>query len=303
MTRSTIATLALVAVVASASASSAFAGCGGGKKYYGGASNLHHRYISSHNHGVYKQPVVVHQPVVIEKKVIVEKPAHPCCHPNYCMTYVHPGDTWATLCERAYGRTDVWNQVVTYNNMQPSAPLTVGQPIQLPTFSANGQVVASSAPMPPMPAFMAQPGQPQFQGQPFAGQPQAPAPQFNGQPQAPQFNGQPQGPIAPQAGPAPSMNIRPAQPKLPTFNAGSSLVLDGSSFGSTPGQVQLMVGPMALPVAIAEWNANEVAIQLPELPLTTAADARLIVLDASGKVVNESGIRLAPKTNRLAMGN
>ena len=308
MSRQILAAVAIAAVVVTTSTSSALAGCGGGssKKYYGGASNLHHRYISNNNHGVYKKPVVVHQPVVVEKKVIIEQPAHHCCHPKFCMTYVHPGDTWATLCQRVYGRTDVWNDVVTYNHLTPTAPLVTGQPIQLPSIYSNGQVIASTAPMPPAPAFLPQPapqpiaGQPVFngqpQGQPFPGQPQAPIGQ-------PTFNGQPQMPIAPQQGPAPSMNIRQAEPTLPTFTAGSSVVLDGRDFGSTPGQVQLLVGPMVLPVAIANWNANEVAIQLPELPLASAADVRLIVLDASGNVATESNLRLTPKASRLAMGN
>ena len=99
------------------------------------------------------------------------------------------------------------------------------------------------------------------------------------------------------------MNLRQAERKLPTFTAGSSLVLDGSEFGSTTGQVQLMVGPMALPVQITGWTASEVSITLPELPLTTASDARLVVINATGKLVNESSLRLAPKTGRLAMGN
>ena len=98
------------------------------------------------------------------------------------------------------------------------------------------------------------------------------------------------------------MNIRQAERVVPTFTVGSQLVLDGQRFGGTPGQVQLVVGPMTLPVAIANWTPSELSIQLPELPLSQAADARLVVIDGSGKLVTQSEIRLAPTATRLAMG-
>lgn len=323
MSRQSLTTLAAI-VIAAAATNSAFAGgCGG----YGGA-NLHHRYISSHNHGVYKtyQPkVVVHKPVVVEKHIIDH-----CHHPKFCLAYVCPGETLLNICAREYGNPNFWTQVAAFNRIPAGAPLAVGQPIKLPAIYDSGRMIPSAAPAPPAPAIavpgaqVAVPAGPAAVAGPGAAPLAAPAPQpgFNGglpqgQPGLPQQQfpqGQPgmqQQPTQGQPGMqqnqptsnAPTMNIRQAQRITPTFTAGSKLVLDGQQFGGTPGQVQLVVGPMTLPVAIANWTPSELTIQLPELPLTKAADARVVILDATGKLITQSEINLAPAASRLAMND
>lgn len=315
MSKSTITTLAVI-VVAVAASNSALAGGCGGKKYYGGASNLHHRYISNNNHGVYKtrvyhKPVVVHRPVVIEKHVV-----NHCHHPKFCLAYVCPGETLLSICGREYGNPNFWTKVAAFNKIPVGAPLVVGQPIKLPAIYDCGRMIPSTAPAPPAPAIPV-PAAPVAVGAPVGPAPQIGLPQAQpmlrqgppmqqqGMPQAqPQQQLQVQ-PISQQqmGSPAPQMNIRQAERNLPTFTTGSQLVLDGQRFGGAPGQVMLVVGPMELPVGIANWTPSEVSIQLPELPLTKATDARIVVLNGEGALVTQSEFRLAPKTSRLAMGN
>ncbi len=338
MSRQSLATLAIVVVVAAAANSALAGGCGGGKRYYGGV-NLHHRYISSHNQGVYRKtyqrPVVVHKPVVVEKHIVDH-----CHHPKFCLAYVCPGETLLSICAREYGNPNFWTQVAAFNRIPAGAPLAVGQAIKLPAIFDSGRMIPSTAPAPPAPtiavpaanvaipatpAAVAAPAAPIGVAAPATGPVAGPAPQSGigrvvpqGQPGLPQQQlpqsqprmQQPSQQTQPQQLPpgqptssAPSMSIRQAQRMLPTFTTGSKLVLDGQQFGGTPGQVQLVVGPMTLPVAIANWTPSELTIQLPELPLTKASDARVVILDGAGKLVTQSEIRLAPTSSRLAMGN
>lgn len=296
MSRTSLTTLAVLVVAAAAANSALAGGCGGGRKYYGGASNLHHRYISSHNHGVYKKvyhkPAVVHvhKPVVVEKHIVDH-----CHHPKFCLAYVRPGDTLLSICGREYGNPNFWPRVAAFNQLPAGAPLAVGQPIKLPTIYDSGRMIPSDAPAPPAPAMIAPVAVPSA---PAGGPMPGPAPQPGFQPQ-----GQPQQLQVQPISTGSAMNIRQAERTIPTFTSGSQLVLDGQQFGGTPGQVQLVLGPMTLPVGIANWTPSEVTIQLPELPLTTAADARVVILDASGKLITQSEIRLAPTSSRLAMGN
>jgi hypothetical protein len=81
------------------------------------------------------------------------------------------------------------------------------------------------------------------------------------------------------------------------------LVLDGKEFGEVTGGVRLLIGPLAVPVAINNWTAGEVSVKLPMLELAGPADAELIVFNAEGKVVTKTKIRLVASQARLAMGN
>lgn len=307
MFKSTLTTLAVIVVAAAASNSALAGGCGG-KKYYGGASNLHHRYISKNNHGVYKthvyhKPVVVHRPVVVEKHVV-----NHCHHPKFCLAYVCPGETLISICGREYGNPNFWTKVAAFNQIPAGAPLVVGQPIKLPAIYDCGRMIPSTAPAPPAPAVPV-PAAPIAIGAPVGPAPQLGMPQGQpmlrqGTPLPPQGMPQTQAPQQLRVQPiSQQMNIRQAERNLPTFTTGSQLVLDGQEFGGVPGQVMLVLGPMELPVGIANWTPSEVSVQLPELPLTKATDARLVVLNSQGNVVTQSELRLAPKASRLAMGN
>jgi hypothetical protein len=128
--------------------------------------------------------------------------------------------------------------------------------------------------------------------------------------QAPQQQ-QPQQPSVPvqsvsnttEAAPA-EMNIRQAPERpAPLFTTGSELVLDGKEFGDTTGGVRLLIGPLAVPVGISNWSANEVSVKLPMLELAGPADAEMIVFNAEGKVVTKTKIRLVASQARLAMDN
>jgi len=100
-----------------------------------------------------------------------------------------------------------------------------------------------------------------------------------------------------------TMNIRQVEQTRPLFAVGSQVALNGQAFGGVAGQVQLSVGGMALQATIVSWTPTEVMVQLPELPLTAAADARLMVLSADGQMITQSELRLVPGSGRIAMGN
>ncbi len=330
MSRKSLTTLAVIVLTAAAANSALAGGCGGGRKYYGGASNLHHRYISSHNHGIYKtknyhREVVVHQPVIVEKHIVDH-----CHHPKFCLAYVCPGETLPSICAREYGNPNFWTKVAAFNHLPAGAPLAVGQPIKLPTIYDSGRMIPADSPVPPVPAIAVSAGpaavglaapagpapQPGFagglpQGQPgFAPQqmPQGGPQQQPMQPgQQPSFGQPMQQPQQQQPAMQPNggqqLNIRQAERVTPTFTIGSQLVIDGQQFGGTPGQVQLVVGPFSVPAAVANWTPSELTIQLPELPLNKTSDARVVVLDSTGKLITQSEIKLTPTSNRLAMGN
>lgn len=192
----------------------------------------------------------------------------------------------------------VHKEVIVEKPVIVERPVVVQQPVAVPTAPVVG------APQPGFAGGLPQ-GQPGFPGAQPQGQPGFP----QGQPGMPQgqFGPQQQGQQPPmnngQQPRQPQLNIRQAQQLTPTFAAGSQLVLDGQRFGGTPGRVMLAVGPMEVPVAVANWTPSEVTIQLPELPLTKTADARVVIIDSEGNLITQSEIKMAPKASRLAMGS
>ena len=126
------------------------------------------------------------------------------------------------------------------------------------------------------------------------------------QPQAPQQLQQPSVPVQSVSTQVASadVNIRQAPERAaPIFATGSELVLDGKEFGDATGGVRLLMGPLAVPVAINNWSANEVAVKLPMLELAGPADTEIIVFNAEGKVVTKTKIRLVASQARLAASN
>lgn len=302
MSRQTLTTLAVVVTASLFASSAALAGgCHKGGGYYKPAP-IHHK------HRVVHRPhVVVHKPIVHE--VVIHKPVvkhvDHCHHPKFCLAYVCPGETLPTICAREYGNPNFWTKVAEFNGMPLNAPLIVGQPLKLPRIYDSGRMVLSTAPAPPAPAI-AVPSAPVAVPTPGPVFRAAPGPQVG-----PQL-GQP--PVGPQGQPMQQLtapvqpvsnttSLRQVEQSRPLFAVGSQVALNGQAFGGVAGQVQLSVGGMSLQANIVSWTPSEVMIQLPELPLAAAADARLMVLSADGQMITQSELRLMPTSSRLAMGN
>jgi LysM domain len=191
-----------------------------------------------------------------------------CYRPAYSYCFVSPGDTWYTIAKRSYGTSNVWKHIATYNRLRPSnTVLFPGQKLRLPVVNANGTLAASNAPAPP--AFVPR------------GTRLAPPAQASMQQGSPAATG---------AG-------------LPPVTIGSTLALDGASFGSERGVVRLQISGMALPVEVVEWSDSSVKIELPSMELTAAMKADLQVLRADGSRASSSAIQLLPSETRLALGN
>ena len=188
-----------------------------------------------------------------------------CYHPRYSYCIVYPGDTWLSICQRTYGCTYLWKHIATYNGLPLSAPLVAGQQLNFPVVNANGTLAASNTPAPPV---LAAPSQP----------------------------------VAAPTQPAASPNTSD-EAALPSIAVGSVMKFSGESLGNEKGTVRLLIGELALPVEVTEWNAAAVQIQLPKMDLAASMKAELEVLRADGSLVSKYQIKLTPADSRLALGN
>lgn len=300
-------------------------------------SNKHHNHDhhDHHHHGHHHHHKYYHRPVYVQPSpVVVHRPVDHCHHPLHCHAFVMPGDSLPVIAQREYGNAAFWAKVAEFNGLPPGAPLAPGQMVKLPAIYDSGRMIPSSAPAPPQPVGIPQGAIGPGQGGPALGGPaqanfpgQGPVPQgFAPQGPPPQGvapQGGPQQPLPPGNEPLPQpssvptetvsvlrqaslnqANIRQAPPRhAPTFATGSELMLDGKQFGEATGSVRLVIGPLAVPVAIGNWSASEVSVKLPMLELAGPADADLVVIDAQGKLITKTKIRLVASQGRLAMEN
>lgn len=314
-----IVSLAIGAAVLAANSASAGGGFsfgggnggGGGVKFsFGGGHHGHHDHHGHHHHAHHYQNFY-HYPVTryVEPVLIYDH----CYHPTFRSCFVYPGDTWLTICQRAYGCTYLWKHIASYNGLPISATLIPGQQLQLPVVNANGTLAASSAPAPA-------PFAPQ--GVPFG----ATSAQLGPQNLSVGSQGMPTGlsggsPVSPGEAPAngpistlttqlsapttPSAEIRTLtnEPKRPTVAIGSVLMLEGESLGDEKGIVRLRISGMSLPVEVIEWTASAAKIQLPKMDLAGPMKAELEVVRADGSMASKTAIELTPAATRLALGN
>ena len=295
-----IVSLSLISLSGSSALAGGCGGGGGGGGHHGGGHHGGgHRWCPPTPIHVYKPaPVIVKHvtPVCVEPPVCPTPPVDPCCHPAHCFVYVLPGESLSTICEREYGRANVWQQVAKYNGLAAGAQLSPNRPVMLPSIYDSGKMVPSTAPAPPLPTPTAAPtaapvASPVFQQASLTQAPVAPlVANVNPAPVSPASDSQ--------------LAIRPAAANnLPSFPAGSLIDLDGQQFGSAEGRVRLSIGVMTLPANVIDWNANQVRVQLPELELSGAADASIEVIDAAGNSIVRSSLRITPATARLALAN
>lgn len=81
-------------------------------------------------------------------------------------------------------------------------------------------------------------------------------------------------------------------PKLPMVAPGQPLHIKGD-LGEAQGSVELRIGDMKFPVSVTKWSPARVDFKLPEITLTTARAADVIVLTATGDEARAVSVVLA----------
>jgi hypothetical protein len=87
-----------------------------------------------------------------------------------------------------------------------------------------------------------------------------------------------------------------AEPPRPKVTVGSTLLVDGQSFGDKAGTARLRVSGLSLPIEVLEWTTGSVKIQLPTVELTSATKADIEVVRADGTLASRTGIELGAAT-------
>lgn len=188
--------------------------------------------------------------------------------PLHSSYIVQPGDSFYTISLKEYGTSANMQHIARFNRMPSNAALVPGQPLLLPSIASNGALRASRAPA--------------------AEGLTAPTANFA----APR--------TASSTTPATGAGFASSDANLPSVSVGSSLALDGIQFGDAAGSVRLKLGPVSVPVTVAEWTAASVKVQLPTVELDSATPASIDVFRADGTLVSQSKVKLTPAGDQVA---
>lgn len=182
-------------------------------------------------------------------------------------TYVTlPGDSFYTIALKEYGNSRNGKYIAQFNNLPEETAFTPGTVVQLPSIAANGQLSVSKSP----PAESLQNTTNQVTETTPAGIPAS---------------------LASTTTPAVDTTPRPK------VNVGSTLLVDGQTFGERQGTARLRVGGATLKIEVVEWTNSSVKIRLPQLDLDTATSADIEVIKADGTLAAKSGIELSTQSN------
>ncbi len=277
--KTTISNLFVILTVVSLTTTSAVA-CGGGNKGgggfhvgigYGGGNNG--GYNKNHNNGnCYTNGNYNGQ---------VYGQAFEPFHSTYiCL----PGDSFYTVSLKEYGTSSNQFYIARFNGLAPNAALVPGQRLVLPTIRANGQLSVSNRP-----AGVGDTTP--VQGFPVT------------TPTSPITSNLTQAVNTVTSNFASAVKPAATEPALPKVTVGSTLVLDGQTFGEEKGVARLRVSGLSLPVEVLEWTNSSAKVRLPQVELTSATKVELEVLRADGSLASKSAIELTPAADRLAQTN
>jgi hypothetical protein len=196
-----------------------------------------------------------------------------------------PGDSFYTVSLKEYGTSSNQYYVAKFNGLAPNAALVPGQRLVLPSISANGQLNVSNRP-----AGVGDTTP--VQGFPFTTPTTTPT-----------TSNLTQAVSSVTSNFASAVKPAATEPALPKVTVGSTLVLDGQTFGEEQGVARLRVSGLALPVEVLEWTNSSVKVRLPQVELTSATKVELEVLRADGSLASKSAIELTPAADRLAQTN
>ena len=182
--------------------------------------------------------------------------------PFHSSYVVLPGDTLFEVSLKEYGTSANARFISQFNNLGRAPALVVGQTLQIPAISAIGQLSVSRAP---------------------AAESLQSSPVTNNLSTASNFAGT--------TSTAPAVSA-----PLLKVNVGSTLLVDGQTFGDKQGVARLRVGGAALKIEVVEWAGSSVKIRLPQLDLASAASADIEVVRADGSLASKTGIELSAPT-------
>ncbi|HVT26441.1 MAG TPA: LysM domain-containing protein [Lacipirellulaceae bacterium] len=190
---------------------------------------------------------------------------------------VLPGDTFYTVSLKEYGTSSNSRYVAQFNRMSESAALIPGQTLMLPSISANGALRASRAPA---------------AGTTFPGTFNTTA--TTSSVSSPAF-------VAPATFTTPvSLATKVVEQPRTKIVVGSSLLVDGQTFGEKTGAARLRVGGFALPIDVIEWTNSAVKIHLPKAEVTSGTKADIEVVRADGTLASKTAVELVSPSVQVA---
>jgi hypothetical protein len=200
-------------------------------------------------------------------------------------TYIcQPGDSFYTVSLKEYGTSSNSSYIAQFNRLALSSALVPGQTLMLPSISPNGMLTASRAPAAGADMYG-------MYNQTFSPQVNTSTPfttplSFNN---ATTFT-------------PPSNSTTPPAPPRAKVAVGSTLLVDGQTFGDKSGSARLSVSGLSLPVEVLEWTTGAVKIRLPKLDVTSSAPADLEVVRADGSLASKTGVELTTSSVQVALG-
>jgi hypothetical protein len=188
--------------------------------------------------------------------------------PFHSSYVVLPGDTFYTVSLKEYGTSANAQYIARFNNLPQNAALVLGQTLMLPSISANRTLSMSRSP-----AAVSLPGS-------QVGSPVANFSTTSGI-----------------VGNTFSNTTAPVvEAPRPKVTVGSTLLVDGQTFGDKPGLARLRVSGLSLPIEVLEWTGSSVKIHLPTVELTSATKADIEVVRADGSLASKSAVELSAAT-------
>jgi hypothetical protein len=196
-------------------------------------------------------------------------------------TYIcQPGDSFYTVSLKEYGTSANQFHIARFNGLVANSSLVPGQRLLLPSISANGQLRVSNRP---------------------AGV--GDTTPVQGLPTGPTTSNLTQAVNTVTSNFASAVKPAATEPALPKVTVGSTLVLDGQTFGEEKGVARLRVSGLSFPVEVLEWSTSSVKVRLPQLEVTGATKVELEVLRSDGTLASKSAIELTPAKDQLAQTN
>jgi hypothetical protein len=184
--------------------------------------------------------------------------------PFHSTYVVLPGDSFYTVSLKEYATSSNAKYIAQFNNLPQTAALTPGQILRLPSISATRQLSPSRAPA---------------------------AESFQNTSNSSQITAHDS---------SSSASTAANEAPRPKVNVGSTLLVDGQTFGDKQGAARLRVGGAALKIEVLEWKTDAVKIRLPELALDSTANADIEVVRADGSLASKTGIELSTATEVVA---
>jgi LysM repeat protein len=202
--------------------------------------------------------------------------------PFHSTYLVQPGDTFSTVSSKEYGNTSNAKYIARFNRLVLTSALVAGQRLVLPAISANGQLTPSRSPA--------------ADGDVTPTALQSSTSTFSTRNLTTGFSGS--------GTTTPTTNNKPAPTEPRTkLTVGSTLLVDGQTFGEKPGVARLRVNGLSLPIEVLEWTTSAVKIRLPKIEATTGTFADIEVLRADGNLASKSAVELTAASVQVATRN